>query len=442
MRIGVVTTSYPRHAGDHAGNFVAAQVDALRTLGHDVEVVGAHTLPAASVFASAGAPDVLEQGGLRAYLSAARFSLAQTRAVAARIATWDLVIAHWLAPSALAAIAAAPLSRIAGALRVRRPRLLAIAHGGDVHTLRRLRLLAPTLRALRAADARVVFVSSELRGIALDAAPSLRTWLETALVQPMGIDVTRFAQIRAERAERVERAERADRAERAPTSHDARGPSRRADVSDAAHPPMVLAVSRLVPVKGIDVAIEAMRLAHRDARLVVAGDGPERARLEALARGAPGARCERTATPSVRDGTSVELVGPVDADARDALLRDAACLVIPSRVLPNGRSEGTPMIALEALAAGVPVVASDVRGLRYLAGVVRVPPDDPPPLAAAVDHVLARRAADDAVDGGTGDVDAFDHRQITARLLAFSGGWDVCVRPQCEAGDSIGRRTA
>jgi glycosyltransferase involved in cell wall biosynthesis len=71
------------------------------------------------------------------------------------------------------------------------------------------------------------------------------------------------------------------------------------------------------------------------------------------------------------------------------LLREASAVLVPSRVLPSGRSEGTPTIALEALAAGVPVIASNVGGLSALSAIHLVPPEDPRALAAAIDRTLA-----------------------------------------------------
>ncbi|MBS1122519.1 MAG: glycosyl transferase group 1, partial [Deltaproteobacteria bacterium] len=245
-------------------------------------------------------------------------------ALAVRARRFDSIIAHWLVPSAVAALP----SRVP---------LLAIAHGGDIHTLRRMGLLAPVLHALALRGARLAFVSEQLRSIALEAAPRLTRWLAQAIVQPMGIAIDRFRSL-----------------ERAP-----------------ADPPTILIASRLVTLKGIDVAIAAMAHVRTRSRLVIAGDGPERAAL------------------SARAGAAVTFLGQVEATRRDRLLGEAGVVVVPSRVMPSGRTEGTPMIALEALAAGVPVVASAVGGLRELAAVSLVEPDDPRALAAAIDHSLA-----------------------------------------------------
>jgi glycosyltransferase involved in cell wall biosynthesis len=360
MRIGVVTTSYPRFDGDAAGSFVAAHVAAMRAAGHDVEVISAQTIARGDgigLFDGAGAPDELERGGPRLYVDAARFTAAMTAKVALRAHTWDLAIAHWLAPSALSVLPS-------------RTPLLAIAHGGDIHTLRRLRLLSPALHLLRARGARLAFVTEELRSIARAASPRLAGYIDAALVQPMGIDVARFAALG-----------RGDTAPRRKT---------------------MLVVARLVPVKGVDVAIDAYRRLETHADLAIAGDGPERTRLERLARATIGAHASREST--------IRFLGAVDASARDQLLREADLVVIPSRVLPNGRSEGSPMIALEALAAGVPIVASAVGGLRDLPGILHVRPDDPVALAAAIDGALAAPHA-------PVDVSHLDWPRVCARLL-------------------------
>jgi len=360
--LGVVTASYPRFAGDPAGNFVAAHVAALRALGHRVDVIAAGEAGAARgapldepvqriassrLFYRGGAPDALERSPLGAGLAAAVFTARMTARVTARAGRWDTIIAHWLVPSALAALPAG------------RP-LVAIAHGGDVFTLRRLHLLRPVLGALERRGAQLVFVSEALRTIARAAVPALARWIEAARVQPMGIDLARFARL-----------------PRAPSD-----------------PPVVLVVARLVPIKGVDVAIAAMRYVRAPARLVIAGDGPERARLVAHDR--------------------ASFLGEVTTTRRDELLAAASAVVVPSRVLGDGRTEGTPAIALEALAAGVPVIASSVGGLRELPGIQHVPPDDPRALARAIDHTLA--GAPSAVELRAG-VASLDWREVAQRLL-------------------------
>ncbi|MEA2419290.1 MAG: hypothetical protein QOE60_1496 [Thermoleophilaceae bacterium] len=111
----------------------------------------------------------------------------------------------------------------------------------------------------------------------------------------------------------------------------------------------VLAAGRLSPEKGFDVAIEAAALAQ--VPLWIAGDGPSAPELEAL--------IDRLRAP-------VQLLGHVQRDEMPALLRDAAALVLSSR-----SHEFSPFSVLEAMGAGVPVVATRSGGVPELIGEQR-----------------------------------------------------------------------
>jgi glycosyltransferase involved in cell wall biosynthesis len=113
---------------------------------------------------------------------------------------------------------------------------------------------------------------------------------------------------------------------------------------------MILFIGRLTEVKGVDVLLRAMSC-ETSARLVIAGDGNQRSCLEALA-------CELAL-----DAT---FLGQVDARERNRLLAECEAVVIPSRVLSCGRTEGAPVVCLEAMAAGRPVIASRVGGLAEI----------------------------------------------------------------------------
>lgn len=151
--------------------------------------------------------------------------------------------------------------------------------------------------------------------------------------------------------------------------------------------PLVGAVGRLAPVKNLELLLQAAaRLPEVHVALV--GDGEERARLEALAAGL-GLR-ER-----------VHLTGWAPDVA--AALADLDVVALTSR------NEGTPVALIEALAAGKPVVATDVGGVPF---VVRdgvsgrlVPPDDPGELAAAIEAALRDGASSAAMaEAGRADV--------------------------------------
>lgn len=122
-------------------------------------------------------------------------------------------------------------------------------------------------------------------------------------------------------------------------------PDSRADAGE-----FVLAAGRLTEEKGFDTAIAAARAAG--APLVIAGAGPDEARLRTLAAGA-----------------EVRFAGRLEPDALSELRRRAAVVLAPSRW-----EEPCPYAVLEALAAGVPVLASDRGGLPELVGEESVVP--------------------------------------------------------------------
>ena len=141
------------------------------------------------------------------------------------------------------------------------------------------------------------------------------------------------------------------------------------DVPSAAR--VLLAIARLTDQKGIDVAIQALAGLPQDTVLVVLGDGPERTALLGLAR-------------ELGLEHRVFLLGRVP-DVGEWLGR-ATLLVHPARW------EGFGLAVLEAMLAGLPVVATNVSALPELVvdgetGVL-VPPDDADALARGIAHAL------------------------------------------------------
>ena len=134
-----------------------------------------------------------------------------------------------------------------------------------------------------------------------------------------------------------------------------------AERSRAAEGAYALVASRLAPEKGIDTAIEAAALV--DVPLRMAGEGPAGGALVELANLA---------------GGRVDFTGRLDRARLERELAGAAMLLMPSRY-----HEFAGYAALEAMAAGVPVIASNLGALPEIAGEDRcVPANDPHALAA------------------------------------------------------------
>ncbi len=163
-------------------------------------------------------------------------------------------------------------------------------------------------------------------------------------------------------------------------------------------PSYALVVARLAPEKGVDVAIDACRAAGIS--LVIAGDGPERAALQARATRARGVA-----------GAEVSFAGRVD-EAELARLRAGASIAL----VPSRSAETFGLAAAEALAAGVPVLASRVGALpELLDDDMLVPPGD----AVALARALARLTGDrDAAARGRERVASLCAPRVVAARLA------------------------
>jgi colanic acid/amylovoran biosynthesis glycosyltransferase len=113
----------------------------------------------------------------------------------------------------------------------------------------------------------------------------------------------------------------------------------------------VLFVGRLVEKKGVDTLIDAMAILRQSApglELSVIGDGPGRGDLEKRAQAA---------------GIKVKFQGWLDEKKVRSAMRRAFLLAVPSRTAAGGDSEGLPTVIMEAMALGVPVVATRHAGI-------------------------------------------------------------------------------
>ncbi len=327
MQIGLLTTSFPRHPSDLAGSFVAEMATWLADHGDSIEVLA----PAPArldhprilvrslryalwprLFYGAGAPDNLSH--LRAWPQIPAFLGRLALECRRRSTRWDAIISHWLAPCGVVAGLTTELPH------------LAVAHSSDVHLMMRSTFGPLMLRRIARPRTVLVLTSEHLRPLLSSIAHDRQTMrlVEEAMVQRMGIfprPSPAAAEIEALRAR-----------------------------FGLAGKCVVLFIGRLVAVKGVHRLLQAAA-GLPNIQVVVIGDGPERGPLEALAR--------ELNCPALFLG---EKVGP----EKEQWLHLCQVLVLPSVVLPDGRTDSAPLVLLEAMAAGTAVVASRIGGNEAL----------------------------------------------------------------------------
>jgi phosphatidylinositol alpha-mannosyltransferase len=174
--------------------------------------------------------------------------------------------------------------------------------------------------------------------------------------------------------------------------------------------PNILFVGRFEPRKGVLDLLKAFRQIRKDgveARLLLVGGGPQ----------------EREARRYVatRRLSGVEFLGRVSDDEKLQLFRTADVYTSPA----TGR-ESFGIVLLEAMAAGAPIVASDIHGYK---GVVRrgreallVPPHEPKELAAALERLLGdRELAAQMSANGVERAAEFSWPRVTAKVDDYYG---------------------
>jgi glycosyltransferase involved in cell wall biosynthesis len=272
---------------------------------------------------------------------------------------FDVIDAHYLFPDG---VAAALLSKAA-----RKPFVMT-ARGSDVRELAKYRLPRALIRWAASQAFKVITVSAALaRDLEAIGVPP-----ERLVVLRNGVDLSLFS------------------------------PGNRAVLRDGlrlSSGPVLASVGRLVELKGHDLVIRALTLLP-DATLVVAGEGPERKRLEGLSR-------------SIGVDARVRFLGELSQQELVAVYGGADALVLASR------HEGWPNVLLEAMACGCPVIAAELAGIREIvrsddAGVI-MQERSPEGIAQAARRLLARHPGAE-----------------TTRRYAEDFGWDATSDGQVE----------
>lgn len=376
MRALVLTHVFPRAEDDPSAPFLLTWANALQAAGHELRVVAPH---------DSGLPSRRVVGGVPVRF--VRYAPERWEVLAYRGEMHRIALRPWGPPVLAAFVIATARALRQQAVRFR-PDVLHVhwwMPGAVIARLAGLRV--PTVVQLHGTDVGVV-----------ESRPGLASLARWALAGADRIEV-----VSTDLGERLERATglRADAVNPMPL-HPSRlqplAPGERAARDGAA---VLLGVGRLIPEKGFgDLVAAAARLEHA-VRVVLVGEGPQEGPLRSQARAA---------------GVELELRGRVDPADLRSVYAEAAVVVQCSH------REGFGLVAAEAAALGVPVVATDSGGARdVLPHDALVRARSPAALARAIARAVDARE-DPAPAAGVRD-----HLGPTAARRRTEEGWTAAV---------------
>lgn len=398
-----LTQTYPRFEGDTAGPFIRDLARGLVRGGDRVTVLAPHAEGVAPSWDDGGvrvitfryAPERQEVLGYgrsleadekvkgRAALAAPLYMLGARRAVRRQLRgrRFDLVHAHWIVPNGVVA-----------ALAVGKTPLAIGLHGSDVFLAEKGGVRSLARWALRRSRL-LTGCSPEL----VERVRSLGFPAERSRVIPYGVDIQAFSP----------------------------GPDRRSiwrqklgiPVADTA--PLLLGVGRMATKKGFQVLMEILPellAGLPELRVVLAGGGDLLDRFREAARPFP----DRVFFP-----------GSVLRDTLPDLYRAADAFVLPAVHDAKGNVDGLPNVILEAMASGLPVVASGISGIPLAVEDGRtgflVPEKDPRALLEALRRLLADPAGARAM-GERGRLKTEAELTWDAVAARYREGYEMALR--------------
>jgi len=386
VRILYLTQTYPRYEGDTSGPFIRDLARGLVRRGDAVTVLAPHAekVPAprwdddgVDVRTFRYAPQRFEVFGYSRSLErdesmkagalavSPLYGLAAVAAVRGALRRaegegrpYDLVHAHWVAPNA-------PLAALATGARGKPPALAVGLHGSGVFIAEKP-LVRTAVRWSLSRARLLTGCSPEL----VDRIVALGFPQERSRVIPYGVDVEKFSPVAVAEAG-------------GDGAAGERAAAWRAKLGVPKSAPLVFGLGRMATKKGFHVLFDALpRLLAEapEAHWVLAGGGD---RLEEFRRRAA----------EIPGGDRMHLPGLVERGTLPDLFRAADVFVLPAVHDAAGNVDGLPNVILEAMATGLPVVASGISGIPQAVeeGVTGhlVPEKTPEPLAEALLGLLA-----------------------------------------------------
>lgn len=331
MRILVLTSSFPSHEFPSTCRFVAEWAASLSQFA-DVTVLA----PPGAVL-----PDDLSTSGVQVHCFAhvpkswkpqLRADTDLRRMLETKLTAWvellpfhrefyrqalclaaqaDVVCSHWLVPTAVIGHAVSQKRSL--------PHVM-IEHSGGLRLLNQIPGGVSLLKRMIDRSAACITVSQELKTTLVERLPQVA---EKTFVLPMGV------------------------ADDALAARDWSKAELRTALGLSHSGLVLLFLGRHVEIKGLPVVLKALEN-QPNVQLIVAGDGPCRTQWEQEA---------------LRQKVTATFIGEVSGAEKWRWLAAADVMVVPSLELKGGRTEGTPVVCLEALTVGTPVMAAAVGGI-------------------------------------------------------------------------------